>query len=259
MQQGPYILDRWMVRMLRNICSERTITFRTFSDDWVLEMEKNGKTRRVVGYQFDLNDAAASGIAQDKVAAYQILSSRNIPAVPHVLLRTKAGEAQWQTMDWDQGVVVKPLLGTGGHGIKLFNEAVKAKGYIHASGIEAWAASPLQEAVREARIVLLDGEVLLAYQKQSVDHDGLKLFNLGQGAVPALYEPTNEVLKLAKDAQEAIGLRICAVDIFELESGGWRVLEVNSGFMMEHYARFSKENERQAEQLYRQVVETLFT
>jgi len=258
MQFGPYILDRWMVRMIREMCHDLGIKFRAFSDDWVIEMEKSGKTRRVVGYQFDLNNAAASGIAQDKVAAYQVLSSRTIPAVPHVLLRTKAGEAQWQAIDWSLGAVVKPLLGTGGHGIKLFHDATEAKKYIHASGIEAWAASPLQKVLREVRLILLDDEVLLAYQKQSVEHEGLKLFNLGQGATPSTYMPSDRALKLAKDAQEAIGLRICAVDIFELASGEWKILEVNSGFMMEHYARFSKENEQNSEQLYRQVVEKIF-
>jgi hypothetical protein len=259
MQNGLYIIDRWMVGMIRDICRDRGINFRTFSDDWVLELEKVSHVRRVIGYQFDLNDAVAAHIAQDKVAAYQILASRDIPVVSHFLLRTKTGDAQWQAVNWQEGVVVKPLMGTGGHGIGLYKNEEEAKVTIHSSGIEAWAASPLQNVLREVRIILLDGKRLLSYQKKPVIHnDGLKVFNLSQGAAVLPYEPDEEVQELARRAQKAISLRICAVDIFQLETGEWEILEVNSGLMMENYARSSEDNKRLTIELYRRVVDTLF-
>lgn len=259
MQNGPYIVDRWMVGMLRDICQTRGISFRSFSNDWVLEFEKDSRRRRVIGYQFDLNSAAASQIAQDKVAAYQVLTSQLVPAVPHFLLRTKAGDAQWQAISWKDGAVIKPLMGTGGQGVALLFDEIMARRMIRQSDIEAWAASPLQDAAREVRVILLDGECLFSYQKQPVVHkDGLKLFNLGQGATPIRYEPEDAVIELARRAQRAIDLRVCAVDIFQLVSGEWRVLEVNSGFMMEYYARFSEENKRRAIMIYEKIVDAMF-
>ncbi|HEU5121330.1 MAG TPA: ATP-grasp domain-containing protein [Candidatus Saccharimonadales bacterium] len=259
MQTGPYIIDRWMVGMIRDICHEYGIIFRSFSDDWVLELEKNGYVHRVIGYQFDFNNAASAHIALDKVAAYQILASQNVSAVPHFLLRTKAGDAQWRTVSWEDGVVVKPLMGAGGHGVTLYFNEADARQAVQKAGIEAWAASPHRNAKREVRVILLGDERLFSYEKQPVFHDdGLKVFNLSQGAVPLPYEPSGEVEQLARRAKDAIGLKLCAVDIFELETGEWTVLEVNSGFMMENYARTSEDNKQQTIELYRTVVGRLF-
>lgn len=244
--------------MIRNISRELGIRFQTFSDDWVLELERAGEVHRMIGYQFDLNNAASAHIAQDKVAAYQVMISRDIPAAAHFLLRTKAGDVQWRTVEWADGVVVKPLLGTGGHGVKLFYSEEDAKREVNESGIDAWAASPLLDAGREVRLILLDDQLLLSYQKQPVVRDGLKFFNLSQGATPAPYDPEPKVRQLAQAAQQALGLRICAVDLLQLNNGEWIVLEINSGFMMENYARVSPENKQRTVDLYRQIVNRLF-
>lgn len=259
MQNGLYIVDRWMVGMIRDICRERGIDFRTYSDDWILELKKHSQVRRIIGYQFDLNDAVAAYIAQDKVASYQVLASQSIPAVPHFLLRTKSSDAQWRAVNWQEGVVVKPLMGTGGRGIGLFKNEEKAKTAVSAGGMDAWAASPLQNVLREVRLILLDDKCLLSYQKKPVVHnDGLKVFNLSQGATPLSFKPDEELEGLAKQAQKAINLRMCAVDIFQLETGECKVLEVNSGLMMESYARVSKKNRQETSAVYRRVIAELF-
>jgi glutathione synthase/RimK-type ligase-like ATP-grasp enzyme len=126
-------------------------------------------------------------------------------------------------------------------------------------GIEAWAASPFIEIKREVRLIILDRQVLLTYEKQPVEIDGLKFFNLGKGAAAVGYEVADSEIELAQKAKEALGLRLSAVDIILLADGSWRVLEVNDGIMMENYARQSPENKEVAKQVYATITPSLFS
>lgn len=257
MQSGQYITERLMPRMIHEICKERGILFASFSDDWLLHLEKDGKVARVLGYKFSLNDSVASNIAQDKVASYELLKYYSIAAVPHYLIRTKAGEADWKELPWRDGMVVKPLSGTSGHGVAKFFSADDAGVWMEKWGIEAWAASPFVGVKREVRLIFLDDDTLLAYEKQPVEINGLKFFNLGKGATALSYMAASSEVELAKKAKNALGLRLCAVDIIELMNDTWQVLEVNDGIMMENYARQSVENRAGVEQIYQSIIEAM--
>lgn len=254
MQAGEYITERLMVGIIKNICAERGIVFASLSDDWVLELSKNDMIRRVIGYNFSLNDAVAASIAKDKVATHLVLNRAGVPSVPHALLRPKVSEVQRKAIKEWQKIVVKPLEGTSGYGVKLVGDASEAVAWVEATEIPAWAASPFIDIKREMRFVLLDQQPLIVFEKQAVTIDGLKMFNLGQGAAPKNFTPSVELLELAARAQSALGLRICAVDIVESLAGETMVLEVNSGFMMEHYMRSSPEHMQQAVEAYNNII-----
>lgn len=257
MQDGEYIVDRWMVQILRDICVKRGISFDAYSDDWLLNLSFNGMTHRVFGYRFDLNDSVSASIAQDKVATYQVLAKAGVPAVPHVLVRTKVSHADRRVMgDW-QKVVIKPLVGTSGHGVQLFNDIDVAIIHIEQSPIAAWAAAPYIDISREFRVIILDGTPLLVYEKQPVVIRGLKMFNLGLGATPKDIEIDENLLALVKNAQQELGLRLSTVDIVENVAGERQVLEVNDGIMMEHYARFSAEHKARAVRVYTHIIKAI--
>jgi glutathione synthase/RimK-type ligase-like ATP-grasp enzyme len=257
MQDGEYIVDRWMVKMLRDICAERGVSFDSYSDDWLLELKFSSKTHRVFGYRFDLNDSVSASVAQDKVATYQVLAKASIPAVPHVLVRTKVSHADRKVMgDW-QKVVIKPLVGTSGHGVHLFDNIDAAIAHIEESPIAAWAAAPFIDIIREIRVILLNGVPLLIYEKQPVTIRGLKMFNLGLGATPKDIEISDELLQLAISAQKELCLRLSTIDIVEDGAGESRVLEINDSIMMEHYARHSPENKQRAAQVYSAIVNAM--
>lgn len=256
MQTGEFIVNRLMVGIIRDICKARGIELRTYSDDWVLELTKDGATKRVIGYKFGLNDAASSGIAGDKVAAHLILKEAGLPSVPHVLLRVRTSSVPDVLRKWDK-IVVKPLDGSGGYGVTLFDRLDDAVDWIGSTDIQAWAAAPFIDIKREIRLVLLDQEALIVYEKQSVERDGLRMFNLGLGATPKDIVPDDELLALAAKAQAALGLRLSAVDVVETVSGERQVLEVNSGFMMEHYARFSPEYKQRTIEAYTAIVDAM--
>jgi glutathione synthase/RimK-type ligase-like ATP-grasp enzyme len=251
---GEFIADRKIEKILDDLCAQHSITHKSFSAGWVHAFKKAGKTSRLLGYKWSLNDSAASGIAGDKVATYEILKASNVPVVEHILLRTKVDFAPHWPVEIPDSFVLKPLTGTSGRGIVLCRSKVEAEQYILQQKISEWAISPYYKIDHEVRMIMLDDKCLLAYDKQrpSVRND-LKFFNLGAGAKPVDIEPTNEQSELARRSMEAIGLQLAAVDLV-LVGDKWRVLEVNDGFMMEHYLRESETNFQKTVNLYEKVL-----
>lgn len=244
--------------MIRLLCREKGITFSSWSDDWVIELQKDQTFQHIFGYRFNVNNAVSSSISQDKAATYTILQAHDIAAVQHELIRTKVSPANKSAMqDWKQ-VVIKPLTGTSGHGVHLMPDANVATEMIESSKIAAWAAAPFIDIVREMRIVMLDSKLLLAYEKRPVVIDGLKMFNLGLGASAHDIVPSAAQLTLAQAAQHALNLRLAAVDIIENTEGEYLVLEVNDSIMMEHYARTSSEHKKRAEVVYGAIIDAMF-
>ena len=254
---GDYITDRYVPQMVRTVCRELGIECHAYSDDWVIELSRGNDTWRIVGYTFDINSAGAAAVANDKVAAHQLMAAHGVDTVEHCLYRVGASAAT-DIPSW-QKIVVKPLTGTGGHGVRVFANKQAACDYMKQSGIDGWAISPYVAIVREVRIILLDRELLLSYEKIPVNHqnDELTLFNLGKGAVPVPFAPDSPLLLRSQEAQLAVGLRLAAVDCVMLASGEWRVLEVNAGIMMEQYARASSEFSQQAIGVYRRIIEVM--
>lgn len=257
MQNGQNKTDRWLVGMVREICEERHIDVRSFSDDWLLELKKGTKIGRILGSRFSLNDSVASGIARDKVAAFQLLQAYGISAIPHFLVRTNTPEIQRPKMAWQDGVVVKPLLGMGGRKVRLFYDAREATIFMESDSEEAWAISPLADIKREVRIIMLDGTILLAYEKQPVILKNLRVFNLSLGATPTVFHSMPTAIDLAHKTQQLLGLRLLAVDVVELPSGAWSVLEVNDSIAMEKYSSYGERNKTQTKEVYRAIVETM--
>jgi glutathione synthase/RimK-type ligase-like ATP-grasp enzyme len=251
MQSGQYITERYMVEMIRQISEEKYIDFKAYSGDWLLELVKNGRRARILGYKFSLNDSVAANIAQDKVAAYQMLRKEGVSAVEHMLLRTKATPIVWPAL---ADAVIKPLSGTSGHAVHRVASREEAEDIMASTGIEAWAISPYQEIVREIRAVVLYDEILLSYEKEPVQENGLKFFNLGKGATAVDCTLSQSESVLVKAAQAALGLKLAAIDIVELASGEKKILEVNDGIMMENYARQSLENRNKTYGVYEAVV-----
>lgn len=84
--------------------------------------------------------------------------------------------------------------------------------------------------------------------------------NLGQGASAVLLEEgeTKEAVRaLALSASAALGTRFSSVDVIRDENG-LRVLEVNAGVMMEHFAGQGPEFYRMAEEIYRDALRLSF-
>lgn len=84
--------------------------------------------------------------------------------------------------------------------------------------------------------------------------------NLAHGAVAQVV--SDELLikslsELAIKAADALNIRFASVDIISTE-GGYKVLEINSGVMMEHFASSSHENYNKAKEIYKEAIDVMF-
>jgi len=261
MQSEGFIVDRWMIPIIKDICIKQDITVQSFSDDWILKLQRGDIESFIYGYHFGLNGATSDDIVQDKVATYQVLTAAGIEAVPHVIASTRAGTySEWkrEASGW-QRFVIKPMYGGGGRGLKLFDTVDEADTYIATQVEQAWCVSPFLKLVKEIRVIMLDGKVLLAYEKNSpIIKSGIPMFNLRLGAIAKNVALEDEAIALAHTAQKAIGLHLVAIDIVVTDDGRRLVLELNSGFSLEHYMRQSEENQIQAIRFYSEVIRSLF-
>ena len=265
MKAGQYIVDRFLPEFVTMAATSRSIDVEVMSDGWVIRLERNEARRWVVGYQFDLNTTAASAVAQDKVATYLALTRAGIAAVPHVLVRSTPHEkdlANHIRGVFEGPLVIKPLDGTGGRGVQKVADVDAAVAVIRDSEEVAWAAAPWYDIAAEYRAVVLDGQLLLAYEKtQPVELHGLRFYNLGLGAVAQDVMDERQLAAVTTIAQSTcaqLGVRLAAVDIVRVASGELLVLEVNDGIMMENYARQSAIYKRRAAKVYDAVMSAMF-
>lgn len=257
MKNGDFIVDRWMPDMIREIGMQYGLTVTSLSDDWLLEVSSQHVRRRILGYRFDVNDSVAAGISVDKVAAYQVMRVSNVTAVPHVLVRTNGGEAYGvQLFPWED-VVIKPLVGKGGYGVRRCTSQTDANEWMINNDIQAWAVSPFIDIQSETRLVLLDDQVLISYRKQPHVHDNLKMFNLSHGAIPNDTTPSAAFIELAQRARLVMGLRLAAVDIIEDVNGKPYVLEVNDSITLERYMRASPVHKRRGFEVYENIIKSI--
>ncbi len=170
--------ERALVRAVREVAKELNVRLDSFSQDWVIRMEKGNQTRHIFGYNFDLNGASGHLIANDKCAAAELLRHNNIPAVEHRLfLRPNlagyvAGSGNWREMlsyfeRNRSDVVCKSNTGTGGHQVYRARTPLELEISTHKlfSSNRGIALSPFSNFDSEYRLIMLGAACELAYEK----------------------------------------------------------------------------------------------
>ena len=260
---GEDIPKRFLPAVLRELCEERGATLESFSEDWIIRMEQNTRAHWVVGYTFDINGASAVMLARDKVGTYTALAHTKIPAVEHYLARSRAepnvNKQRLHTLPGNVPYVAKPLLGSSGKYITRFDTLAGAVDHINLSNEPEWAISPWYDFRSERRVILLDSEVLLSYEKtEPTIENGLRFFNLARGAMPNISDPTPKELDLARRAMQTCSLRLAAVDIVTDTNSVQRVMEINDGISLEHFTELSPENHVMAKKIYQKILDAIF-
>ena len=85
--------------------------------------------------------------------------------------------------------------------------------------------------------------------------------NLSKGAIP--FEEIdvnlkNSIQALAKKVASILDLKFASVDIIELESNEILILEINSGVMIDNYARYMKNGENICKEIYSKAIDLMF-
>ncbi len=179
--------QRVLVRLITQLAQERGITVHPLSHGWILLLQKNGRVRRIFGYDFDLNNAVAQMLAKDKSATALLLQFHNIPCVEHHLfLRPDIEGYAPEQGNWDAlkalaethdyRVVCKPNMGTSGQDVYRVRSPRELEWVVQRlfQEYKAIAVAPYYEIPHEYRVILLDDEVLLMYEKRrpTVTGDG---------------------------------------------------------------------------------------
>lgn len=165
--------------MIGEICQELSIDYKFVSKDWVLILEKEGKTKFVAGYKFDLNEHAMGLIADDKYALYEVLKYKNIPVIEHEIVYPPSNHLQYATgcntyayvKDYFKkhygNIVIKPNDGTCGHHVFHVTDIQQIDSILDKlfESHSSISICPFYDIKYEYRIVVLNGKAKLLYEK----------------------------------------------------------------------------------------------
>lgn len=312
--------ERILASLIIEIAADQGLKLTSFSQDWILRLEKGDAARHIFGYNFELNSAAAQLMAGDKGAISDLMQHMSIPHVEHRLfLHPKlagyvSAKGNWPAMlayaeKAGYPLVVKPNTGTGGEDVTRVDNAAELEQTVMAlfQLHRALCLSPFLDIEQEYRAVMLDETCELLYAKrrphvvgdgqssvlelieklhlsgllsqelagQAIEQHGGELkqvpdagqeiligwkHNLGEGSAPQFVEagPLREQLvTLARRAQEAINIRFASIDIVQAQ-GELQVLEINSGIMMEYFVRHFDTGRATAKAIYAKAVAKMF-
>lgn len=245
--------ERIFVNAILAYCRTRGIACEVKQQGWLIVMARGDERRFAFGYDVGLNSAMAHRIANDKSATAEVLAFSGVDCVPHRLFlspklgKHAAGEESRAAMlgllrQYVDGIVVKPNEGTSGRSVlraRSEAELDRAVSEVFSAHLSL-AISPYVEIAEEVRVILLDGAPLAVYRKERVCD---WRHNLDFGARPVLLEQgetRDACVAIAIKAANAIRIRFASIDVVRIGQG-WRVLEINSGVMMEALGKLHPE------------------
>lgn len=162
-------------KIIEEICREEKIEYNLISKDWIMALTKNNITKCISGYRFPLNDHAIGSVIDDKYALYDLCKLLSLPIIEHKLLFTpnsKLGNNTLELIDkyfeeYNKDVVIKPNNGSEGIGvfhIKNREELLEKTQELFKSNFSI-SICPFYEIESEYRVVILDNEVKLIFEK----------------------------------------------------------------------------------------------
>jgi glutathione synthase/RimK-type ligase-like ATP-grasp enzyme len=253
LKQNRRVTMRIFVDAICKYCVSRGIACEVKSEGWLIVMQRGGERRFAFGYDIGLNSAMAHRIANDKSATADVLALSGIASIPHTMFLSpklrkhvvpdQSSEAMRELLrGHPNGLVVKPNEGTSGRFVFKVGSAEELERAAEAifSSHLSLAISPFVEIVDEVRVILLDKVPLVVYSKQRASD---WRHNLDFGARPILLESgeaREACIRIAIEAAQSIGIRFASIDIVSVE-GSWKVLEINSGVMMETLGKLHPE------------------
>lgn len=302
---------RNFVKIVKEICSEENIELESYSYDWIFRLSKNGIYNYIMGYQFGINSASVNSICCDKSAASEIMTSLGIPNVEHYFFMSPFNQkyvkkhGNWEKMmkllEKYEKLVCKSNEGTGGNLVFRVNNQyeLESAAFNIFKNAKSMAISPYYAIENEYRIIVLNGEIKLAYIKRRpyVVGDGIHtvnqlLFeyvayhensvnlkdldlndynkvlgngevyylnwkhNLGQGAcaqiedINIIKEKVDDIIGLLVNK---MNVKFASIDIVKCQDE-YKVLEINSGVMMEHFSQQDENTYFIAKSIYREAI-----
>lgn len=166
------------VKIIKEICAEKEIILESYSYDWAFRLTKNGVSNYIFGYQFGLNKATMQSICGDKSAASEIMTAHHIPNIAHYCFMSPR-KLQYVAADGNQTRLLKLLEqykklvckdneGTGGESVYLVHSKKELEYAVYTifQTAHSMSVSPYYEIEEEYRLIILNGQLKLIYQKE---------------------------------------------------------------------------------------------
>lgn len=293
-------------KIIEEICKEQNIKINKMSDDWIIELNKDGITKYIIGYKFDLNSSCTSEICNDKYALFSILENSAIPVIKHdILFRNNEKKLSTIAEKLNYNLVLKPNNGTCGNNIfhiTCKDEIIDAyRKMLHLGNV---CICPFYNIKNEFRIIYLNGKTEHIYKKVKpiivgdgkstikelllhfngeyykdeknfinkkyninyIPKDGETIeyewrFNLSKGAIISEVneDEKKDLIKLASLAAEKINLKFGSIDIIKTMDNQYKIIEINSGVMMENLINLEKEGYKIAKNIYKKAMELMLS
>ncbi len=258
-------------QLIDQICAKLGISVQHISNDYLSVLSEGDEERHIWGFKFDLNTAASALVADDKFATFDLLNAHQIPVVEHRLIYPDSNLASYaqnfRGSDYAQRifeqfsnhVVIKRNHGSLGLGVVEAKTPAELRSALREVFRQDDSASicPFYDIKKEYRVIILDGEVQLAFAKEKQND---WRFNLHYGAkatqIPA--EKYQNVIDLALKTAKIMNLRFCSVDIIDPTDEKLRALEVNSGVMALGYLAQHPEDEAKIFAMYERAIAKMF-
>lgn len=169
---------RQMVKIIHEICSEHKIEIKSFSHEWILQLNANNRMMLIYGYRFPNNNAAIEQICNDKAALSNILEAHKIAHVPHHLffspMQTQyvSAAGNWSEMQkllqQYKTIICKTNNGTGGKDVYKVssNKELEFSTHIIFSKSRTLSISPYRNIRAEYRVIIVNSNVGIIYEKR---------------------------------------------------------------------------------------------
>ena len=295
--------------IIKEICKEEGIKIEIMSNDYLIKLTKNNVTKFIWGCKFPLNNHSIGSIIDDKYALYEICKNNNIPIIEHQIVwnpNNKLGKNTSEVLKeyfnkYNRDVVLKPNNGSKGidvYHLTNLDDLINVSNNLF-SKYFSLSICPYYDIKNEYRVVILDNEVKLVYEKDKLvvkgnDKDRVKdllnksnpiyfqnmdlakydyvlsdgeileydwRFNLSRGATAKLINDKNLENKIASLALDVTKiLGACFVSVDIINSNGnLLVMEVNSGVCIDKVCNFIDRDFKIVKEIYRSAIKKMFT
>ena len=173
------------------------------------------------------NDARAIERCVDKSMTSFLLARARVPTPPTWTMESAEAARALVEREAPRGpLVLKPLFGAQGKGLRLIREADELPGPEEVAGVYYLQRfqSNGTEDFSDYRLFVLRGRVVAAMMRRA----STWITNVKQGGEPMAVAPDPKMERLAVAAAEAVGAAIAGVDVIVTADGAPTVLEVNS-------------------------------
>jgi RimK family alpha-L-glutamate ligase len=176
-----------------------------------------------------INTAHTLFCGQNKYLNSAMLHGAGVGHLPVISGRDEDALVRWAD-EHGYPLVLKPIVGFGGHGLQRFTDQSGMVGFIRSmrSADEHYYVQPfVPNTGRDIRVLCVNYQAVLAIHRYA--SQGQWITNTIAGGTPRPAQLTPEVIKIAEAASRAVGALVSGVDVVEdTSTGELRIFEVNT-------------------------------